>query len=133
MHFVLLFKSSRSVCRPQTRLQAVCFEMMNCHHLFLTSGDDPVHAGLDISMCIQTSTFLPPSLIPPSLLSICPSSSSSSLQPSLNKLEGRHTNKSPDRTTEGPTVVSLSCVCVCVFDTEYVSIYMYTYYVFTIV
>ena len=34
VHFVLLFKSLRSVCS----LQAVCFELMNCHLLFLTSG-----------------------------------------------------------------------------------------------
>ena len=94
VHFVLLFKSSRSVCRPQTRLRAVCFAIMNWHLLFVTASaaDTPIHAGLDLSMCIQTSTFIPPSFIPPSLLSsICPSS----LQPSLNNLEGRHTNKSP--------------------------------------
>ena len=55
---------------PQTRHQAVCFAIMNCHLLFLTASaaDIPIHAGLDFSMCIQTSTFLPPSLIPPSSL-----------------------------------------------------------------
>ena len=36
-------------------------------------ADTPIHAGLD-SMFIQTRIFLPPSLNPPSFLSICPSS-----------------------------------------------------------
>ena len=86
---------------PVTMVHAVFFVMMNCH---LTAGaDTPIiytHGGLDV-ICIQTSTFLPPSLIPPSLLSICPPPPPpSSLQPSLNilqYLEGRYTDKSPGK------------------------------------